>query len=233
MQWTKRRAEKIVTRLLVTAILAIIAIEILVVVATIFSLPKLTETHPRWRSAASPEKAAPDWHVRLVCSCCGSSHWCHPRGAVRGGEIGGMRIGWRSARSARPQQLRVNYFAPSPCGSSPAAAISAASPSVPPAPDASIRRRSSASLGRSQKAATAVARSLNWPAVPRAQADIASSRAAAHWQQARTAMANGSSAFGALPRCAVALGEGRLSTRERTRSRGRAASGPVHFWLRR
>jgi hypothetical protein len=36
MQWTKRRAEKIVTRLLVTAILAIIAIEILVVVATFF-----------------------------------------------------------------------------------------------------------------------------------------------------------------------------------------------------
>jgi hypothetical protein len=116
---------------------------------------------------------------------------------VRGGGIGGMRIGWRSARSARPPRSVSTTSPPSPCGSSPAAAISAASPSVPPAPDASIRRRSSASLGRSQKAATAVARSLNWPAVPRAQADIASSRAAAHWQQARTAMANGSSAFGA------------------------------------
>jgi hypothetical protein len=36
MQWTKRRLEKIVTRLLVTAMLAIIAIEILVVVTTFF-----------------------------------------------------------------------------------------------------------------------------------------------------------------------------------------------------
>jgi hypothetical protein len=34
MQWTKRRMATIVTRLLVTAILAIIIIEVLVVVAT-------------------------------------------------------------------------------------------------------------------------------------------------------------------------------------------------------
>jgi hypothetical protein len=36
MQWTKRRMEKIVTRLLVAAILGIITIGFLVVVATIF-----------------------------------------------------------------------------------------------------------------------------------------------------------------------------------------------------
>jgi hypothetical protein len=41
MQWTKRRIEKIVTRLLVTAMLAIIiAIGVLVVVATIFQFRK-------------------------------------------------------------------------------------------------------------------------------------------------------------------------------------------------
>jgi hypothetical protein len=41
MQWTKRRIEMIVTRLLVTAMLAIIiAIGVLVVVATIFQFRK-------------------------------------------------------------------------------------------------------------------------------------------------------------------------------------------------
>jgi len=41
MRWTKRRVEKIVTRLLVTAMLAIIAIiGVLVVVATIFHFRK-------------------------------------------------------------------------------------------------------------------------------------------------------------------------------------------------
>jgi uncharacterized membrane protein len=40
MQWAKRRMEKIVTRLLVTAMLAIIAIGVLVVVATIFQFRK-------------------------------------------------------------------------------------------------------------------------------------------------------------------------------------------------
>jgi hypothetical protein len=40
MQLTKRRIEKIVTRVLVTAILAIIAIGVLVVVATIFQFRK-------------------------------------------------------------------------------------------------------------------------------------------------------------------------------------------------
>jgi hypothetical protein len=36
MQWTKRRVEKIVTRLLVTAMLAIIAIGVLVALAVMF-----------------------------------------------------------------------------------------------------------------------------------------------------------------------------------------------------
>jgi hypothetical protein len=40
MQWTKRRVEKIVTHLLVTAMLAIIAILVLVVVATFFHFRK-------------------------------------------------------------------------------------------------------------------------------------------------------------------------------------------------
>lgn len=36
MQWTKRRVEKIVTRLLVTVMLAIIAIGVLVALAVVF-----------------------------------------------------------------------------------------------------------------------------------------------------------------------------------------------------